>query len=433
MVSSSFPTEQWPLGGLEALQLVSVSHRTAPIDVLERVALSPDQAGRLLRILKPSGIAGIVLATCNRTELYWIAGRGPDPRAVSLAMMQVWRDPPADFHRYSLELNGESAARHLFRVAAGLESLMLGEAEILGQMREALELAESQEAAGPLLTEMFRSALKFGRRARASTGIGVGALSVASAAVHALRRTHEDLARTSVVVLGAGHTGFKAARHLRAEGVGRLVLVNRTLERAREAAHRLDAEHAPIEALPVHLAACDALVAAVQAPSPVVDEAMVRRATTGRSRKLSILDLSLPRAVGPGVETIPGVTVVDLSRLEQTVTETLARRVGEIPRVERMLEQALDELGRQAAETAARPLVAELRVRAEAIRRAEVERAVSAGLGDAATLDHVTRRIVDQLLRAPSDALRRGRVPEQSRPTCLQCVFGVAERNGHDD
>ena len=414
--------------------MVSVSHRTAPISVLERVALSPADATRLLGLLKRSQIEAVVVATCNRTELYWLPSRHQELHAVSLAMTQVWREPPADFHRYSLDLQGGEAARHLFRVAAGLESMMLGETEILGQLRAALELAEAEKSAGPLLTELFRSALKFGRRARASTAIGQGAMSVASAAVQALRRTQPELSRMNVVVVGAGHTGFKAAQHLRAEGVGSLVLVNRTLARAAAAASRLGGTCAPLEELPRFMAEADAVVTAVQAPEPVVTEALVRAAMNGRERPLALVDLSLPRAVAPGLESVRGVSVVDLSRLEEAVQESRVRREEEIPKVERLLEQSFEEFGRQAMEAAARPLVSELRVRAEAIRRAEVERAVAAGLGDAETLDHVTRRVVDRLLHAPSEALRRGLLHDHSHgASCLRCVFGVGEQGPHGD
>ena len=415
--------------GLHALQMVSVSHRTAPIGVLERVALSPDEARRLLHLLERSDIEAVVLATCNRTELYWLPAGHQDSHAVSRALTQVWREPPADFHRYALELEGLEAARHLFRVAAGLESLMLGESEILGQLRAALELAEAESRAGKLLSDLFRSAIKFGRRARASTSIGQGAMSVASAAVHALRRSQPDVSQLSVVVVGAGHTGFKAAQHLRAEGVGRLMVVNRTLARAEAAAERLGAECAPLEDLARHVADADVIVAAVQAPEPVVTEAMVRSALSARSRPIVILDLSLPRAVAAGVESVPHASVIDLSRLEEAVSQSRARREQEVPRVEEMLQAAIEELHRQQAETAARPLVSELRARAEAIRKAEVERAVAAGLGDAATLDYVTRRVVDRLLRAPSDALRRGLEQGSAhRGACLECLFGVGER-----
>jgi glutamyl-tRNA reductase len=344
-------------------------------------------------------------------------------------MTQACRQPPADFHRYSLELHGAPAARHLFRVAAGLESMMLGESEIVGQIRDALVLAEAAGSAGPLLTGLFRSALRFGRRARAETRIGVGAMSVASASVNALRRTCADLAAAKIVVLGAGHTGVKAARHLSAERAGRIVLVNRTAERAREAASRLGVESAPLEELESLIATADALVTAVQAPEPLVDARLVRRALDGRSRPLTIVDLSLPRAVAADVEGLPAVTVVDLSRLEEAVAQSRSRRELEIPRVTELLGKAFEEFEAEAVETTARPLVAELRVRAEAIRRAEVERAVAAGLGDPAALDHVTRRVVDRLLHAPTSALRRGpSLAHRAQPTCLECVFGVGGR-----
>jgi glutamyl-tRNA reductase len=348
-------------------------------------------------------------------------------------MTRVVKHAPSDFHRYSLDLEGYDAARHLFRVAAGLESLMLGESEILGQMRTALEMADREAAAGPLLCALLRSAMRFGREVRVSTRIGSGALSVASASVQTLLHLRPKRSGMKVLVVGTGHTGYKVAQHLIAERAGEIVLINRTPERARRAAEELGATWAPFEDLEARMTEADAVFVAVQAAAPVVTAEMVRRAVAGRSVPLPILDLSLPRAVAAEVGDIPGAASFDLSRFEEVVAASRARRESEIVRVEALLDTALEKLEREAAEEAARPLVAELRVRAEAIRRAEVERAVAAGLGDAEVLDRVTRRVVDGLLRVPSAALRRG---SQTRPrggTCLQCVFGVRESSHGGD
>jgi glutamyl-tRNA reductase len=300
-------------------------------------------------------------------------------------------------------------------------------------MRTALELADHESAAGPLLGALLRSAVRFGREVRVSTRIGSGALSVASASVQTLLHLRPELPGMKVLVLGAGHTGFKVAQHLMAERVGEVVLMNRTRERARQAAEELGATHAPIEELEVRLAEADAVFVAVQAPAPVVTAEMVRRAVAGRSVPLPILDLSLPRAVAPEVGEIAGAACFDLSRFEAEVAASRARRENEIAGVEALLDSALEKLEREAAEEAARPLVAELRIRAEAIRRAEVERAVAAGLGDAEVLDRVTRRVVDGLLRVPSATLRRGPRTRSQSGACLQCVFGVRGSSHVDD
>jgi glutamyl-tRNA reductase len=187
------------------------------------------------------------------------------------------------------------------------------------------------------------------------------------------------------------------------------------------------------EELDQRLGAADVLLAAVQVPSPVVTEERVRAAMAGRNRPLTLVDLSLPRAIAHAVEQVAGISLIDLSRLEEQVAASRARREEEIPRVEALLEPALEEYEREAAEAAARPLAAEMRVRAEAIRRAEVERAVAAGLGDPEVLDYVTRRVVDRMLRAPSAALRlTPRERDNGHAPCLECVFGASERSAHE-
>src|SRR5437867_3254930 len=163
------------LPGLESLRLVSVNHKTAALEVLEGVALSPDEVRALLARLRRAGIDAIGLATCNRNELYWISRSPAADATVETALGRTWRRPPAELHASTLRLTGAAAARHLFRVAAGLESQMVGESEILGQVRAALELASSEGAPAPILLATFRAALRFGGRARSCTGIGAGA------------------------------------------------------------------------------------------------------------------------------------------------------------------------------------------------------------------------------------------------------------------
>jgi len=274
---------------------------------------------------------------------------------------------------------------------------------------------------------MFRAALRFGGRARSCTRIGAGAVSVASASIQSLRRACSDLSQLEVVVLGAGHTGMKAARHLKSEKVRRVVMVNRTPERAKEVAARLEAEAATLAELPALVADADALIVAIQVPTPLVNPAWMAPALAGRTKPLVVVDLSMPRAVSPEVASLPGVTLVDLSRLEEAVELTRKLREREIPLVETLLEAELERFEEEAHQRAARPLVAELRVRAEAIRKAEVERAVAAGDIDAEMLDRVTRRLVDRLLRAPSAALRQGARPRAGGAGPLECVLGEGE------
>src|SRR5262245_15601450 len=218
------PPQLFARTGTEALSAPSIPHRHAPLVLLERMALSPAALVALHEQFAGCGLQAIVLSTCNRTELYVHALRpGDHARAEALLMAATLGEDAAC--ETLTRLTGRDAARHLFRVAAGLESLVLGEAEILGQIRGSIEIARSAGSAGAFLARLFQAALRAGGRARSETGIGTGALSVASAAVRLLAGVQADLASATVVVVGAGVTGLKAARHLKAEGVGRLVLI----------------------------------------------------------------------------------------------------------------------------------------------------------------------------------------------------------------
>jgi glutamyl-tRNA reductase len=308
------------------------------------MALAPASRDALHVRLRAHGIEAVVVSTCHRTELYYRADVARDDcRAESL-----WRARFPDVKTEPVRLAGHDAAGHLFRVAAGLESLVLGEAEVLGQLRTALQSAQRSGAARHFLSRVFHAAVRFGGRARHETGIGAGALSIASAAVRLLGADDRDLTRLTVLVLGAGTTGLKAARHLRAEGVGRLVLLNRTTERARTAARELGVEYAGLDELASEVAEADAVVAAAQVEQPLLHPALLSSRTASDSAPLTLIDLSLPRAIDPACAALPGVRLHNLADLEQVVAANRERRETEIPRVERLLRRELEHLVRWA-------------------------------------------------------------------------------------
>ena len=411
--------------GTDAVRCLSINHRTAPIDALERMALSQVAVAELHRGFRADRLEAAVLSTCNRTELYSYASRpGDHARAEALLMAAAAGEAPARAHFE--ETAGIAAHTHLFRVAAGLESMVVGEAEVLGQVRTAIEAAEAAGTAGFFLSGLFRAALRFGGRARSETGIGTGALSVASASIQLLSRVHPDLSACTVLVVGAGTTGLKTARHLKAARVGRLVLANRTPQRAEAAAAELGGEAVALEDLARLLGRIDAVVAAAQVEQPLITARMLDQARAGTSEPLVLIDVSLPRAIDPACAKLAGVVLHDLSGLEEIVAHNRARREREIPRVTALLDQELRLFSARARESTVRPLVAELHHRAEAIRRQEIERALADGLRDGALLERVTHRIVDRLLHAPSQALRRGDLAlDETHARHLRMMFGL--------
>lgn len=351
--------------GIPALRALAVTHHAVGLGGLQHLSLDCERAMDLHRALGAHGIPNVVITTCNRTEMYWQAQRPGDSEAVERGFAQALGVATLPPLVTGGRLAGEAAAQHLFRVCAGLESLVLGEAEILGQVRAALEACTHS---GAFLTGVVQAALRTGRMARAETAIGVGALSVASAAVQLLGRA-VPLVGARVVVVGAGDTGLKAARHLRALRVGTLVVANRTASRATQLAAVVSGEAIGLDALAGELARADAVVCAVGAPEPVIGEADLRRAMAARhGRPLVLVDLSVP----PAVErcAVPGVTCIDLCDIDaQTMTER-SRRASEVPKAEAVVTRELGYLHIWARHQARRPVVADPRRPAGAQRHA---------------------------------------------------------------
>jgi glutamyl-tRNA reductase len=409
--------------GLSAVRALTLNHRVAGFDSLARHSLPPAALAAARQRLHQAGLEAVLLSTCNRTELYWHT-RGPDD---DLLAVSIFHQATGAGTGETVHFEGADAARHLLRVAGGLESLVLGEGEILAQVRESIESAEHSGGGGIFLPTLFHCAVRLGGRVRAETRIGQGALSVASAAVQLLSRTHPQALSGTVVVIGAGMTGRKVARHLQADGAARIVVLNRTAQHARDLAAELAIEHGSLDDLSRWLGEADAVLAAVAVDAPLLTRKTLRAARARQTKPLAIIDLSLPRAIDPDCAAEASAGVHDLSHLDVVVADHRALRQREVPRVEALLDRELSIFAAQARESVVRPLVGELRRHAESIRREELERARRAGPLDERALEHLTRRIVDRLLQGPSAALRRGDLAlDPSHVGYLRTILGLA-------
>ena len=341
---------------LAPLRVRSINHRIHGLAGLATLASTPRSAVVLHESLSSHGIDSVVLFTCNRIELYWRSRSVQDD--VLATSILAGADAGAIVARSSW-LTGEPAAAHLFRVCAGLESVIMGEAEVLGQVRAALD---ASPFAGPFLTGVFRAAVRAGRAARAETAIGEGAMSVASTAIQRLS-AHLPLSGCRVLIIGAGDTARKAARYLRAAGAGSLVIANRTRSRAEAVAASVNADVADWDAIPDELARADVVISAVSASGWVVTLGQLRqRALTTGGGPLVLIDLSMPPSIEPG--EVDGVVRIDLPALEQTAHETRKQREAEAPRVEAVIAREIEWLRRWARREALRPTVSRHRQRA---------------------------------------------------------------------
>ncbi len=398
------------------LAVVGVSHRTAPIELRERFAFGrAELPGALISLSEDTGAEAVLLSTCNRTEVYLA---GPDAADVAHAVLaeRVGMAPEAAA-RHLYVHRDRGAAEHLFRVSSGLDSMILGEPQIQGQVREAYAMARETSApsgpvVGPALNRLFQTALGVGGKVRSETGLGVGAASVSSAAVDLAKKIFGSLKGRRALVLGAGEMSETTLECLRAEGVRTAIVANRTWERARELAERWGGEAVRWEQFGSALAGVDIVICSTAAPHPVLTRERLRQALPhGAARPLCIIDIALPRDVEPEVGEEPNVFLYDIDDLQAIVSGNLDRRRAELPAAEQIVGAGVEDFWSWYSSLAVVPTIRALRDHGERVRRAEVERALRSlqhlSPGDQQAIDALTRSLLNKLLHAPTVRLRQ--------------------------
>jgi glutamyl-tRNA reductase len=390
--------------------VVGLNHRTVPLPVLERVTVPAAHIPKALRDLAGREYLAEValLSTCNRTEVYACCTKfHPGVADASEFLAEQAGMPAADLSEHIYSYYDEAAIAHLFGVAAGVDSVILGEGQILGQVRDALKVAESEGTAQQSLSRVFRHAIEVGKRSRAETGIGRGAVSLSSAAVALATERLGTLVERRVLVLGAGEMGEGMARSLAGSGVAEVVIAGRGTERASELAPRVGGRAIPIERLPQALVAADLVLTSTGATDVVISHEDVEVAMERRfGRPLLIVDIAVPRDVDPGVGDIPAVTLLDMDDLKAFAESSMDRRRREVARVRRIISAELERLRTERTGREVAPLVSALRSRGEDVRLAELDRFRSRLEGvDARTaeaIEALTRGIVAKLLHEPT-------------------------------
>ena len=396
------------------LLLLGVSHKTAPVDVRERLDFSSRDLGAAVEALatRPSAAESVVLSTCNRSEVYVACENPAQARDEIIQFLSQYHSLSADsFSPHLFSLDDDAAAKHLFRVAAGLDSLVVGEPQILGQVKDAFETASGRRCTGPMLSKLFHWSFGVGKRVRTETAVGEGAVSVSFAAVTLARKIFGRLDGRHVLVIGAGEISSLTAEHLRSQGVGDIVITSRTAAHAEALATSVGGRAALWEDVPLLLASADIVVTATGSQRPILTRAQVE-ATTARHRHdpLFIIDLAVPRDVEASVGDIEQVFLYNVDDLQTIVQENLSRRSREIAHAETIVAEELLKFATWQRSRGAVPTVVALRQRFDAIRRAELQR-LDGKLGGLspearARVDEVTRLIVEKLLLEPTEQLK---------------------------
>lgn len=394
--------------------VVGLNHRTVPLALLERVTIDDARLPKALHdVLSHDHVSeAVVLSTCNRTEVYVVAEKfHPAYGDLRTFFSELAFAAPEELADHLYVHDADAAAGHLFRVASGIDSAVVGEAEILGQVRRSWEIAQTEGAAGSQLNLLFRHALEVGKRARTETGIGRHVASVSTAAVAMAAERLGSLEGRSILVMGAGEMGEGMVRALAANGVSDIRIANRTWENAADLAERVGGTPIRLAELDAALSEVDLLLTGTGANSMIIEHSDIERVMRARSdREILVVDVAVPRDVDPAAADIPGVTILDMDDLRAFAEAGMAERRREVASVESMCTEELERYLSVISAREVAPLVSRLHEQSEEIRVAELDR-LRARLGDLderqlEALDALTKGIVAKLLHQPTVRLK---------------------------
>lgn len=397
------------------LLCLGLSHNTTPIHLRERLDFKPEQLTAFLQAaltqLPLDELA--IISTCNRVELYaaYQTEQIADPAAALIGLLAQSHDLPADtFTPYLYHYRDTAVMRHLCRVAAGLDSLVIGEPQILGQVTEAFTIAQHEGTVGICLTALFQAAIRCGKRARSETHISRNPASVSSMAVRLAEEMVGNLSQARVLILGAGEMAQLVLKTLHQRRVAHIDVINRTHSRAVELAAHWGGQAYPWDQLAARLAQADLVITSTAAPQTVIDTAVLQPILPQRSQPLLFIDIAVPRDVDPAVTDLPGVHRYDVDDLQEQVENSLHEREEEIPKVAAIIDAEVALLQLQIRQLQVRPIIADLRLKAESIRQQELER-TRRFLGevdpdDWQRIERLTQSLVNKLLHEPTLRLR---------------------------
>jgi glutamyl-tRNA reductase len=391
------------------LVVVGVNHRTAPVEVRERVVFDPARMPEALRELTslPDVRESIIVSTCNRTELYCVT-EGGEPALGE--WLQRYHQLGSSIHHCLYRHEEMRAVTHAFAVASGLDSMVLGEPQILGQLKDAYRTAQDAGTTGPTLNRLFQAAFSVAKRVRTETQIGANAVSVASAAVSMAKTVFSSFDTRTALMVGAGETIALAARHLHADGLRRMIVANRSVDRARELAAEFQGFAIGIDEIPSHLREADIVVASTASPNPIITRAMTASALRARKRRpMFMVDIAVPRDIEPEVAELEDVYLFTIDDLQSVVEENKEGRRQAARKADQMIAAEADRFEMQLRTRDAAPTIRRLRLQAEQARQHTLDQArhmLAAGRSAEEVLDFLSATLTNRLIHAPSQRLR---------------------------
>jgi glutamyl-tRNA reductase len=392
--------------------VIGINHRTAPIEIREKVVFAGHELGEALRELTslPGVREGLIVSTCNRTELYCLSEADEPPLVEWLAHWHDLESHHLDISTSVYQLHDSAAIKHVFSVACGLDSLVLGEPQILGQLKGAYRAALDEGATGAYLNRLMQTAFSVAKRVRTNTRIGASAVSVASAAIALARTVFERFENHTALLVGAGETIALAARHLHANGLRRIIVANRSIERAQELAAEFDGSAIGLDALRAHLADADIVITSTASPTPIVTYEAVRAAIRARKRKpMFMVDIAVPRDIEPKVSTIEDVYLFTIDDLQTVVAENIESRREAARDADGLIQAEIASFEQQLKLLDVAPVIRQLRAGAETVRAqtaAQAQRMLAAGRSPQEVIEFLAATLTNRLMHTPSQRVR---------------------------
>jgi len=420
---------------------VSINHRTAPVELREAVYLSEDEIRVFIKEAKEKLFKeGLVLSTCNRTEIYGVPQNGGITHLHIQDFLQQNKSTRELKPEHFQNLSSQEAVKHLFNISTGIDSMLIGDNQILKQVKDSFQIASETHFAGFMMKRVFDAAIRAGKRAITETRISDGAVTVSYAAVQLIEKIFSNLNKKSAMVIGAGETGEIAAKHLKDKNIGKLSITNRTAEKAKTLAEKLHAKVLPFSDYINSLHKYDVIISATSSPEILLHKDVLEKTMKKRDyESMVLMDIAVPRDIDPETKKIDYVFYHDIDSLNIIVEQNLSRRKADIPKVEKIVGDELNNLFEWYNSLQAGPTIKSLRDMFEEIRAEEVDKNINRfSSDDKEKLEIVTKRIINKILHQPTTLLRKigennlGTDDSASKIGIIRELFGINKKNDNE-